>query len=139
MVRPLHNCLFFCSLLISSLSFATRKIYSGASTKMNIHLSSNFDSLTSFYSFTDIDGGKLVSKLYPNPASSYVIIDFEKNLPPNTHLIVYSFTGNKMEDVTISNLRVQLNLGNYFRGLYLYQIVASTGKILESGKFQVIK
>lgn len=135
MVRLLHRTLFS-TILCLSIVFAN--VHFAKANESIVH-SIIDDSIPFPFHTSTLDGSKFVSKLYPNPASCYVIIDFEKNLPNNTHLLVYSFTGSKMADIIISNLRVELNLGNYYRGLYLYQLISSNGKILESGKFQVIK
>lgn len=82
---------------------------------------------------------KLVSKFYPNPARDFITFELDKNIENNSKLIIYSFTGRKMTEVQISNLRITVNLGEYYRGLYLFQLVSPKGQVLESGKFQVLK
>ena len=79
-----------------------------------------------------------IVKLYPNPAISYVTFDVPKEFEKNHSIQIYSFLGKKMyESVNLSQkLTVQLN--EFTRGLYIYHLVdISTGKIVESGKFQV--
>ncbi len=45
-----------------------------------------------------------------------------------------------MYGATVSNLKITLSLTNeFYRGIYVYQLRDNTGKILETGKFQVVK
>ncbi|QES89053.1 T9SS type A sorting domain-containing protein [Rhizosphaericola mali] len=139
MIRLLPRCFIIALFLLIIGLFPSFNANGRFAIGQSIH--SDTISLFNLYgkNLENIDVKKFVSKLYPNPASNYVIIEFDRTLPTNTHLLVYSFTGSKMADIMISNLKVDLNLSNYYRGLYLYQLIATTGKILESGKFQVIK
>lgn len=102
--------------------------------------------VNSLQSFTGIDSGftaqvKIV-KCYPNPAVSFVNFEFVSGASStNYSLQVYSFTGKKMYDAAVSNSKITINLTNdYYRGIYVYQLRDNkTGKILETGKFQVEK
>jgi len=77
-----------------------------------------------------------VVKCYPNPATSVVNFEF----PAPYTLQIYSFTGKKMTDITASANKVSVILNNdFYRGIYIYQLRDKTGKIIETGKFQVIK
>lgn len=83
-----------------------------------------------------------IVKCYPNPAVSFV--NFELNNTNNTSknftLEIYSFTGKKMYTATISNEKITLTLTNdFYRGIYVYQVRDKSGRILETGKFQVEK
>ena len=82
---------------------------------------------------------RLVAKYYPNPARDYITFEFDKKMENNCTLVIYSFTGSKMTETQISNLKVTVNLTDYFRGLYLFQLVSPKRQVLESGKFQVLK
>jgi hypothetical protein len=45
-----------------------------------------------------------------------------------------------MTELRINESKLNINLDdNYMRGLYIYQLVDLSGKIVESGKFQVNK
>ena len=82
---------------------------------------------------------KYISKFYPNPARDFITFEFEGTVENNSRLVIYSFTGTKMTEIQISNLKKTINLSDYYRGLYLFQLISPKGQILESGKFQVIK
>lgn len=74
---------------------------------------------------------------YPNPAISYINFKFDKSVPKEARLFVFSFTGKKMEELAINSQILKVTLDNYYRGLYVYQLRSASGAILESGKFQV--
>jgi hypothetical protein len=75
-------------------------------------------------------------KCYPNPATSVVNFEF----PAPYTLQIFSFTGKKMTEITASSNKVSIILNNdFYRGIYIYQLRDKTGKIIETGKFQVIK
>ena len=42
-----------------------------------------------------------------------------------------------MYESQISQDKFTVNLNDYTRGIYIYHLVDATGKIIESGKFQV--
>ncbi|MBM3158246.1 MAG: T9SS type A sorting domain-containing protein [Bacteroidota bacterium] len=82
---------------------------------------------------------KLV-KLYPNPAVSYVVFELKNAGRKDLSLQVYNgILGKKMIDTKLSLERVTVPLNEFTRGIYVYHLVESTGKIIESGKFQVTK
>lgn len=77
---------------------------------------------------------------YPNPAVSSINFEFEKGFDKGYTIQVYNFLGNKkMYDGAITAQRMTLDLSEYTRGVYIYQLRDKTGKITESGKFQVSK
>jgi hypothetical protein len=81
-----------------------------------------------------------VTSFYPNPATSYINFSFDKTVDKTYTLQVYNFIGRKMNDIRISDAKLTITFDdNYFRGLYVYQLRDNTGRIVESGKFQVIK
>ncbi|MES2332334.1 MAG: T9SS type A sorting domain-containing protein [Bacteroidota bacterium] len=81
-----------------------------------------------------------ITHFYPNPATSYINFTFDKTVDKNYTLQVYNFLGRKMNDIRISDSKLTINLDdNYFRGLYVYQLRDQSGRIVESGKFQVNK
>ena len=76
---------------------------------------------------------------YPNPATSYINFKFEKSVKSNYKILIYSFTGRKMDELSIKGSITKLPLDDYYRGLYVYQLRDERGAVLESGKFQVKK
>lgn len=82
------------------------------------------------------DGEKHIT-CYPNPAISYINFKFDKSVPKDARLFVFSFTGKKMDELAITGQIQKITLDKYYRGLYVYQLRSAGGAILESGKFQV--
>ena len=81
-----------------------------------------------------------ITKAYPNPATSYIVFEFDKSVDRSYSLQIFAFYGKKMTEFHINESKVNLNLDdNYMRGLYIFQLVDISGKIVESGKFQVNK
>jgi hypothetical protein len=82
-----------------------------------------------------------VVKCYPNPAVSFVNFDFEGSVVNKDYVIsIHSFSGKKMYSTAASTKRITVQLNeSYFRGIYIFQLKDNYGKIIETGKFQVIK
>jgi hypothetical protein len=79
-------------------------------------------------------------KLYPNPAVSYITFEFKTAFKRGLTLQVYNgILGKKMIDTRLTVEKMTLPLTEFTRGIYVYHLVESTGKIIESGKFQVTK
>ena len=100
--------------------------------------------ITTFSSFTTFNvneiGGRDEPKIvqfYPNPATSYIIFDLSSASDKNFTLQIYNFIGKKILETKITSPRTNINLENFYRGLYVYQLINKSGQIIESGKFQV--
>lgn len=78
-------------------------------------------------------------KLYPNPASTFINLDFQKNFDPTSVLVIYNFMGRKVFEFRNTSYRNNINLSNFYRGVYIYQLRDKNGAVIESGKFQVLK
>jgi hypothetical protein len=52
---------------------------------------------------------------------------------------IYSFLGKKMMEKQNVPQKTTIDLNDFNRGLYMYHLVDATGKVIESGKFQVTK
>jgi hypothetical protein len=93
--------------------------------------------------FSNTDGilQTRVVKCYPNPAISFVNFEVPAKFTSNGYTIqVYSFTGKKMFEESINSSKSTLNFnGDFYRGIYIYQLKDKNGKIIETGKFQVNK
>lgn len=83
---------------------------------------------------------KLV-QLFPNPASTVVYFTYQGPSNQQHILQIYSFIGKKMTEVRIfGNTRLMVQLDDtYYRGIYIYQLRDLDGRMIESGKFQVVK
>ena len=101
--------------------------------------------LTTFYSQAQsarsgfIDPVQKTLKIYPNPATSYITFEFDKTPEKGYSIQVYSFLGKKMYENQNLTERTTINLSDFNRGVYIYHLIDRSGKIIESGKFQVSK
>ena len=80
-----------------------------------------------------------IIKLYPNPATAFITFDLQKGYERGMSIQIYSFLGKKMYEVSYAPQRSVVNLTDFNRGLYMYHLLDITGKVIESGKFQVTK
>ncbi len=78
-------------------------------------------------------------KFFPNPATTFINFEFQKIQEKTYSLQVFNFLGKKILDLTELTPRTQVNLTNYTRGVYIFQLKDKTGKVVESGKFQIEK
>ncbi len=79
-------------------------------------------------------------RFYPNPATSFITFEFQTaaNLT-NYSFRIYNFIGKKIVEINNVTPRTIVNLNEYFRGVYIFQLADRNGQIIESGKFQVVK
>lgn len=88
---------------------------------------------------TNIFTADPIVRLYPNPATSFINLDLGKFSNKGFSIRVFSFLGRKMhETINVSQL-IKLSVSDYNRGVYVYQVRDRTGRLVESGKFQVSK
>ncbi|MBV9987508.1 MAG: T9SS type A sorting domain-containing protein [Chitinophagaceae bacterium] len=81
-----------------------------------------------------------ITHFYPNPATSYINFTFDKTVDKSFTLQIYNFIGRKMSDSRVTDEKITITLDDsYIRGLYIYQLRDQTGRIVDSGKFQVSK
>ena len=78
-------------------------------------------------------------KFYPNPAVSDINFEFQKGYDKSFSFQVYNFIGKKVFDTKTVTPKINIPLTDFYRGVYIYQLRDRSGKIIESGKFQVIK
>ena len=87
------------------------------------------------------DGGstaKLI-KFYPNPTSTLISFEFTRIADNSYGLQIYNFMGKKVYDVKKVPSRITINLEDFSRGIYIFQLRDKYGTIIQSGKFQVVK
>jgi Secretion system C-terminal sorting domain len=80
-----------------------------------------------------------IVRFYPNPATTFINFEFQKTLDKSYSFQVFNFLGKKIIDLQQLTPRAQVDLTNYNRGVYIFQLKDSKGKVIESGKFQVEK
>ncbi|MFZ4768886.1 MAG: T9SS type A sorting domain-containing protein [Ferruginibacter sp.] len=89
-----------------------------------------------------LSDGPVTAKLinfYPNPASSVITFDFSRAVDNSYSLQVYNFMGKKVYDIKKAPSRITINLEDFYRGIYIFQVRDKNGTIIQSGKFQVVK
>lgn len=81
-----------------------------------------------------------VLRFYPNPATTAITFDFQKDYDKGYSLQIYNaMLGRKMiEQINIPN-KLILDLTNFIRGVYVYQLRDKNNNLVEIGKFQVSK
>ena len=80
-----------------------------------------------------------IVKFYPNPATSFITFDFQKEFDKSYSFQIFNFLGKKVYDVTNLTPKTVVNLNEFYRGVYIFQIRDKAGKIVDSGRFQVSK
>ena len=76
---------------------------------------------------------------YPNPAITQITFSFEKGYDKNYSFQIFNFIGKKVYETNNLLPKTTVNLSEFYRGVYIFQIRNQSGKVLESGKFQVSK
>ena len=80
-----------------------------------------------------------IIKFYPNPATSIINFDFQKGYDKSYTFQIYNFLGKKVYEVNNVSPRTIVNLTDFYRGVYIFQLKDKSGKMVDSGKFQVSK
>jgi hypothetical protein len=80
-----------------------------------------------------------VSKFYPNPAVSFITFELNREANKTYTLQIYSFLGKKVKDVPDITDKTTVNLSELTRGLYTFQLKDPSGRVTDSGIFQVNK
>jgi len=85
------------------------------------------------------DTEKKVYKFYPNPAVSYITFELVKEANKSYTLQIFSFLGKMVKDEKEITDKRTVNLSDLNRGLYTFQLKDESGRITDSGIFQVNK
>lgn len=85
------------------------------------------------------DGAVKMVKYYPNPAVTVINFEFQRNYDKSYSFLIFNFVGKKVYELQNVNQKNTINLDQFNRGIYIYQLRDQSGKILEAGKFQVAK
>ena len=69
-----------------------------------------------------------------------ISFDFQKEYAQGYSLQIFNaIMGRKMYEQTNMPERMSVNLAEFSRGIYIYQLRDRSGRMVESGKFQVAK
>jgi hypothetical protein len=88
---------------------------------------------------TPADGAVKFMRFYPNPAITVINFEFQKGFDKYFTFQVFNFIGKKVVDLKTVTPKINIPLTDYNRGVYIYQLRDRNGKIIDSGKFQVVK
>jgi hypothetical protein len=77
-------------------------------------------------------------KFYPNPAIDNITFEIE-NFDRSYTLQIFNFIGKKLADIKPGNPSINVPLTDFYRGIYIFQLRDRSGRILDSGKFQVVR
>ena len=80
-----------------------------------------------------------IIKFYPNPATSIINFDFANGYDKNCNFQIFSFVGKKVFELNNLSPKTIVNLNDFYRGIYIFQLRDRNGKVIDSGKFQVSK
>ena len=81
-----------------------------------------------------------IVRFYPNPATTVINFDFQKSYEQGYSIQIFNaILGRKMYDQANMPERTVINLSDFPRGMYIYQLRDKSGRMVESGKFQVAK
>jgi len=86
--------------------------------------------------------GEPIAKLikpYPIPATTVINFDFLYGYDKSFSLQIYNFMGKKVNEMNSIPQKITLPLDDFYRGIYIYQLRDKNGKIIDSGRFQVVK
>jgi hypothetical protein len=79
-------------------------------------------------------------KYFPNPATTIINFDFSDKIDlKNATFKISSLIGKTMFETSNLTPRTVINLNDFFRGVYIFQVTDRNGKLLESSKFVVQK
>lgn len=78
-----------------------------------------------------------VVKFYPNPAVSFITFEIDKEANKTATLQIFNFLGRKVKDVSDLQPKTVVNLNDFVRGIYIFQLKDASGRIINSGTFQV--
>ena len=80
-----------------------------------------------------------IVKFFPNPATTIINFDFQKDYDKNYSFQIFNFLGKKVFELNNLNPKTIVNLNDFYRGIYIFQLRDKNQRIIDSGKFQVVK
>jgi hypothetical protein len=86
---------------------------------------------------TPQDPAVRVTRFYPNPAVSQITFDFEQNTDKNNSFQIFNFVGKKVYEAQNVSAKTVIDVAEYYRGVYIFRLEDKSGKVIDTGKFQV--
>ncbi len=80
-----------------------------------------------------------IVKFYPNPATMAINFELPKGYDKSYTIQLFNFMGKKVAQINASSGRLNFALDGFYRGVYIFQLRDKSGKIVDSGKFQVVR
>jgi uncharacterized protein YkuJ len=81
-----------------------------------------------------------IVKFYPNPATTFINFEFQKQSDKSSYSFhIINMLGKKVYEVNNVTAKTVVNLTDFFRGVYIFQLRDQNGKVMDTGKFQVSK
>jgi hypothetical protein len=99
----------------------------------------NFTASAQVKQATYVDPTAKLIKFYPNPATTVVTFELNRGYDRGYSFQISSFIGKKIYEQKRFSQRIVVNLNEFYRGFYFYNLFDKNGKMIESGKFQVVK
>lgn len=99
----------------------------------------NFTSTAQNKPSTTGDGNPKLIKLYPIPATTVINFDFVSGYDKSMSFEIYNFTGKKVYELKSPPQKITLQLDDFSRGFYYYQLRDKTGHPIETVRFLVLK
>ena len=78
-------------------------------------------------------------RLYPNPATTSLNVEWPSSIKPASMIIVNGITGKKMVAGTVGNGPLRINVSDYVPGIYVFRLFSASGAYLGGATFQVSK
>ncbi len=85
------------------------------------------------------NGTQKLIKLYPIPATTVINFDFVNGYDRTITFEVYNFTGKKVYELKNPPQKITLQLNDFSRGFYYYQLRDKNGRLIETVRFLVLK
>lgn len=81
-----------------------------------------------------------ILRFYPNPATTVINFDFQRLYEKGYSIHIYNAVlGRKMLEQNNISEKNTIDLSHFTRGVYVYQLFDRSGRLIETGKFQVSK
>jgi hypothetical protein len=79
------------------------------------------------------------TRFFPTPATSVINFEISRPSAETYGLRLFNFLGKKVLELPRVSNTTRIDLTGFTRGIYIFQILDASGKVIESGKFSVEK